>query len=301
MGFTIDQLRAFTATAETGSFSAAARRLGKAQSAVSTAVMNLELEWGVELFRRDGRLPELTEPGRAMLADARRLLAYCGEMETRALGMAQGAEARLSLVLDDIVATESIYSILKDFERDFPHVELEILMAVMEDVGNAVVTGRADIGMTATLEGQPAGLEHRHVIDIDMIAVASAGHPLTSLKSVSIKDLREYREILITSRGRRPAEGITPLGRGVWRAESDYLITDLVRHGLGWAFVPAHIAGEDIAAGLVKPLPLDFTPAGKKLPIYLFSKAGRIFGSAGSRLLEELGRLTPGPGGGRRR
>lgn len=60
------------AVADTGSFSAAARRLNRAQSVVSYTIANLEQQLGLALFERDGRRPALTEAGRALVADARR-------------------------------------------------------------------------------------------------------------------------------------------------------------------------------------------------------------------------------------
>lgn len=57
----LEHFKALLATAETGSFSAAARRLGKAQSVVSAAIANLEIDLGLALFDRSGRYPVLTE------------------------------------------------------------------------------------------------------------------------------------------------------------------------------------------------------------------------------------------------
>src|SRR5271166_920756 len=70
-GLSLDQLRTFIAAAEEGSFSAAGRRLGRAQSVVSQTIANLEAQLGLPLFERAGRYPELTEQGRILLADAR--------------------------------------------------------------------------------------------------------------------------------------------------------------------------------------------------------------------------------------
>ena len=70
MNFSLEQLQAFVATVETGSFSAAGRRLGKAQSSVSAAVANLEIDLDNVLFTRNSRYPELTEEGKRLLAEA---------------------------------------------------------------------------------------------------------------------------------------------------------------------------------------------------------------------------------------
>src|SRR5690348_15301627 len=97
---TLDQLRMLTAVAEAGSFSAAARRLKRAQSVVSYTIANLEAQLGLELFRRGQRRPELTEAGRAILADARRVGILVDELRARAAGLTRGLEAEVSLAVD---------------------------------------------------------------------------------------------------------------------------------------------------------------------------------------------------------
>ena len=71
---TLDQLRILIAVAETGSFSAAARRLGRVQSAVSQSIQGLETTLGVALFDRGERTPKLSDAGRALLVDARQIV-----------------------------------------------------------------------------------------------------------------------------------------------------------------------------------------------------------------------------------
>jgi DNA-binding transcriptional LysR family regulator len=70
-GVSLDQIRTFIAAVDEGSFSAAGRRLGRAQSVVSQTLANLEGQLGVQLFERSGRYPVLTGEGRALLTDAR--------------------------------------------------------------------------------------------------------------------------------------------------------------------------------------------------------------------------------------
>jgi hypothetical protein len=82
-GVTLDQFRSFVAAADAGSFSAAGRRLGRAQSVVSQTLANMEGQLGIKLFDRSGRIPVLTEAGRALLPDAR---AVAGCVDAHGLG-----------------------------------------------------------------------------------------------------------------------------------------------------------------------------------------------------------------------
>lgn len=78
MNLSFEQLEAFVAAAEQGSFSAAGRALRKAQSAVSTQVANLEEDLGVVLFSRAGRNPVLTLAGERLLREAKVILDQIG-------------------------------------------------------------------------------------------------------------------------------------------------------------------------------------------------------------------------------
>src|SRR6202166_3196584 len=83
-GVSLDQLRTFIAAADEGSFSAAGRRLKRAQSVVSQTLANLEGQLGVKLFDRSVRFPVLTDHGRALLADARSVAGNVDLLKARA-------------------------------------------------------------------------------------------------------------------------------------------------------------------------------------------------------------------------
>src|SRR5258708_37589146 len=94
-----DQLRMFVAAADEGSFSAAARHVQRTQSAVSEAILNLEVQLGVVLFDRSGRYPKLTTEGAVLLSDARAGIGGVGAMKARAEGISRGLEPEHNLVL----------------------------------------------------------------------------------------------------------------------------------------------------------------------------------------------------------
>src|SRR5258708_26160524 len=99
-GVSLDQLRTFIAAVDEGSFSAAGRRLRRAQSVVSQTLANLEGQLGVKLFDRSTRFPVLTDQGRALLADARVVAGNVDLFKARAKNFAGGVEAEFSGALD---------------------------------------------------------------------------------------------------------------------------------------------------------------------------------------------------------
>ena len=114
---TLDQLQVFVAVAETGSFSAAARRLNRSQSVVSYTIANLEAQLELQLFERGGtREPRLTEAGTAMLEDARRMVSVLQSMRSRAEGLKHGLEAEVAVAVDVSLPSPVLTCVLKAFQ-----------------------------------------------------------------------------------------------------------------------------------------------------------------------------------------
>src|SRR5258705_36016 len=89
-GVSLDQLRTFIAAADEGSFSAAGRRLRRAQSVVSQTLANLDCHLGGKLFDRSARLPLLKDQARALLADARTVAGDIALFKARPKGVPRG-------------------------------------------------------------------------------------------------------------------------------------------------------------------------------------------------------------------
>lgn len=102
MPYSPESLQAFVEAAALGSFSAAARRLRKTQSTVSTAIAHLETDLGVSLFDRSGRYPQLTEAGRQVLGHAQEILAADARLQQLSVRLAAPVEPRLTVVFSDV-------------------------------------------------------------------------------------------------------------------------------------------------------------------------------------------------------
>src|SRR3954451_2336522 len=99
-GVTIEQLRTLGAVAEAGSFSAAARKLGRVQAAVSQSIDRLEEQLGLRLFDRAGRVPRLTEHGEAVVAAAARVEGGVEALFEVVRARKRGAETTLRIIVD---------------------------------------------------------------------------------------------------------------------------------------------------------------------------------------------------------
>src|SRR3979490_938310 len=122
----LDHLRMFIAAADEGSFSAGARRLRRAQSAVSQTLANLEAQLGVKLFDRSSRSPVLTRQGVALLAEAREGLGGVDAFKARAKGLSDGLEPELSVVVDVMFPLEQLTGAVVAFQEKFPTTPLRL-------------------------------------------------------------------------------------------------------------------------------------------------------------------------------
>src|SRR5260370_14424340 len=116
----LDQLRTFIAAVDEGSFSAASRKLLRAQSVVSETISKLEEQIGLQLFDRSGRYPKLTAAGSAVLGDARSIIAGVDLLKARAKGMSDGLEPELSVVIDVFYPIDAITPVAKEVRQVFP-------------------------------------------------------------------------------------------------------------------------------------------------------------------------------------
>ena len=130
-GLSLDQLRAFIAAVDEGSFSAGARKLHRAQSAVSELVSNLEAQLGVTLFDRSERYPKLTAAGIQLVADARSVVANVDLLKARAKGISRGLESELSAVVDVLFPIEAIAESAKEFRDRFPRTPLRLYVEAL--------------------------------------------------------------------------------------------------------------------------------------------------------------------------
>ncbi|SDO82893.1 DNA-binding transcriptional regulator, LysR family [Ralstonia sp. 25mfcol4.1] len=254
MSLSLDQLHAFAAAAETGSFSAAARQLGKAQSVISAAVANLEVDLDATLFDRSARYPVLTPAGERLLLEARVILERCEHFRGVAKSLGEGVESRLTLAVDELYPEETLGELLTEFSERFPSVELEILFPLMEDVSRLVLSQCADLGIMWRQEILPPELGFHALGWVAMPIICAPDHPLAAQPRVDFEELKRYRQLMVATRSDSEEKKRLRVAAEVWWVESQWVIVELVKRRLGWAFVPWHVAANSpAAAGLVSP------------------------------------------------
>lgn len=241
MRWSLDQLESLVAAAEKGSFSSAARHLGKAQSAISTAIAHLELDLGCPLFDRRGRLPRLTPAGEAVVHEARAVLRQCQRLEARVTAIVQGEEAHLVTAIDEaLVEMPPVDETLEALAHHFPALQLTLLYGSQGDIAGWVEDDTADLGILLRQQGQGSLLEGIRIAQLQQVLVVGCEHALAQLSAPEVSDLASHRQLMIASR--TLGDTGRPLGAQFWCLNSFYSMGELATRGLGWAMVPQHIA-----------------------------------------------------------
>jgi DNA-binding transcriptional LysR family regulator len=285
---TLDQLRAFVMVTQEGSFSAAARKLRRVQSAISTSMANLEDELGVKLWDRSTKIAKLTPQGRAVLASARRVLASTDDLRTLASEMHGGLEPSVSLCVDALFPLETLVDVCARFAKAFPTVDLRVDTQVLSAVSAAVVSGQATIGVVGPLP-IPAGFEHRELPSIQMITVVAPKHALAAYKKrIPTARLAEQVQIVLSERSEAGVPDQAVLSPRTWRVADLQTKHAMLRAGLGWGNLPEHVAREDVKKKrLVVIHPEAWGKAETRVAFFAIYRAG-AFGPAHRWVLDHL-------------
>lgn len=236
MKYSPESLEAFVQTVASGSFSAAARALGKSQSTISSAVANLEDDLGFMLFDRQGRQPAITEQGQRALAQVQQILAASQRLDELAVRLAQGVEPRLSLAISDFWQADHHENLLTRFEARYPDIEFECMIAEDADVLDLLQAGRVHLGVVRAQPALPADIAvTRLQVGAQMAIYLHQDHPLAQQAQVNEGQLGDLRQLRLNTwvETREPM----PAGR-VWSAPSYLLLLEMAEQGFGWSVLP---------------------------------------------------------------
>ncbi|WP_055700012.1 LysR family transcriptional regulator [Streptomyces silaceus] len=247
----IRQLRHFMAVVEEGGFTAAARAELIVQSALSTSVRNLERELGADLFDRTGRRVVLTEAGRALLPQARALLAGAVAAKEAVAAVAGLATGRVSIGTIQTLTCVDLPAELAAFHREFPGVQVSVKDATVGELTEALRAGELDLAYLAPDgPGLPDGLSAFATWHEELVLITAPGHPLAAAGRTLVRDLADEAFIDfragtgLESAVRRLAAHCRLERRITCDVTQIRLLVDLVRAGIGVAFVPRPIGEE---------------------------------------------------------
>lgn len=193
----IQQLKGFLAVAKHKSFSKAAEITLRTQPAISLQIKSLEEELDVILFDRlAARKVILTEEGKLLYDLASPLIDDIDNLSTRfsdARGKIQRGSVRIATHTSVII--HLLPDVIKQFKKSFPKCELSIVNRDRKGILSMLADGEADIGITS-LAKVPQTIEYTVFKRFERILITPIGHPLSTKKVITLKDIAEYPLIL---------------------------------------------------------------------------------------------------------
>lgn len=296
---TLDQFTVFTVVVDEGSFAAAARRLNRAQSAITYAIQKLEDQTGTPLFDRSAYRPVLTEAGRELLPRVRRILDDVESYRLHARQMAMGVEDEIRLAVHPYTPTHVLAEALRDFRAAYPSVRIVAGLVTKHAAVKSLNEGRADLATIFEAAPLGAGLARLSCVMLELVAVAAPGHPLAQIKGgIAQEAMREHLQLVIyealTHEEEAQIRGYGIDSPDIWRVVNFEILHSLVLAGVGWGVVPLALVGEDLAAGRLAILRIDRWAAQKNsltFPLVVVHATHRPLGPAGRWLFQKLAEI----------
>lgn len=293
MIITTERLLYLWTIAETGSFSAAGRKLGLSAAAVQQAIQAFEHDLEAQLFERhSGKKPTLTLLGRQIYFQALDIIPRLEGIESHVRAVREGVEPQLRLALHGMTLFPRFQQVLVAMQQRFPTVELVLLDSESAALSCDKVrlssqpgVQPADITLSlGRLRSDHSG--HERIVDrILWSVVVAADHPLAKIHGdIALQDLHGYPQLFPL-----PGLSITPeLSEGI-RCSSKliyysafYQLRVMLLAGLGFGFYPRQLAEPLIEQGQLKALHLEVDDGKLNWPIELcwidgLGKAGQWF------------------------
>lgn len=268
MPFTADQIPLFLAVLDAGSFSAAARKLGRVPSAVSMAVAQLEAELDLQLFERTGREPRPTAAARALEPQARLLAEQLQLLNWQAQALHAGLEERLTLAIAPELLATHWSEPLNRLVQEFPALPIEVLAAPQVDALELLHAGRAHLALVFERPAMDGREGFQEMGRETLVAVMSpqfepwqqtlAEHdPSSPIRpQLTMEQLAATRQVLVASRDPLQTDPRFVFARQLWRTDSHQAALSLIGAGLAWGWLPKGLIEAHISAGTLMEIPV---------------------------------------------
>jgi DNA-binding transcriptional LysR family regulator len=280
MKLTLEALQVIDAIDRKGSFAGAADDLHRVPSAITYSVKQLEEGLGVGLFDRTGHRAVLTDAGRELLAEGRRLLQAAADLECRVQQVAKGWESELRIAIDTLIPIDRIFGLVAEFYTQQTGTRVRLSHEVLGGTWDALASGRSDLVVGAPSDA-PSGRSYAiaSLGRVEMVFVAAPFHPIVhEAAPLTQAVIERHRAVSIADTSRLLPPRTVGLFSGQDALTVPSLEAKVAAHvaGLGVGFLPRWIAEREALAGRLKILEVEVPrPAAEHVVAWRPGEAGR--------------------------
>ena len=252
---TLDHWRALIAVVDAGGYAQAAQALFRSQSAVTYAVQKIESQLSLKAFEIQGRKAVLTPTGQMLYRRALALVAEAADLEQAAHRLSAGWEAEIHLAVEILFPTRVLLDSLARFGAESPRTRIELIESVLGGTSDSLLAGQADLAICPQI---PPGFLGDPLLQVPVVAVAQRDHALHRLgRELTRRDLADHRHVVVRDSGaKRDRKAVSVEVDQRWTMSTVASSIHAVSLGHGFAWLPAGQIADELASGLLKPLPL---------------------------------------------
>jgi len=238
MNTNIDQWEVLEAVVQLGSFAAAANKLNRSQSTISYAISRLQEHFKIPLLKMTGRKAELTEAGKALLAEAEPLLAGFRALEQRAESLAHGGQTEIRISVDSLFPNPQLFKAIAKLAEAFPHLHPKLHKGAFLNSVEEFTVFSADLCICGLTSNEQL---IKPILDVRLRAVARSDHPLNQLnRELKPVDLIQRTAVIIESIGSQPRRQPHSASQRYFAVNTIESAIAAVRSGVGFGWLPVY-------------------------------------------------------------
>ncbi|MFA0086844.1 LysR family transcriptional regulator [Vibrio sp. 10N.261.51.F12] len=233
-----DLLKCFIAAADSGSFSAAGRLLGKHLATISGNIARLEDELGVLLFDREGKYPQLTDAGRSLYDGAKVAVDSIERFTRNAQQLSMGIPAHFTVAIDENIDLMPFGAIFSALQRQWPDLKLSVLSLGTQEILDRTRSQHVDFALTPSVEGNSQFYEFRAIGYGNIDIVCGHRHPLAKRRHISNDDLLAHTQVIGSSiLENKILHDSFKMSSSLCETNGYANLLALIKAGLGWGFL----------------------------------------------------------------
>jgi len=251
MKIDLDSIRVLDTVVQQGSFSGASKVLHRAQSAVSYQIRKLENNLNITIFDRSEYRAVLTEEGKAILSEGKRLLAQAEHIEQMAAQLNQEWEPSFEVVVDGILEISPIMGIIKSLINEDIPTKISLTMEYLGGVQHRFDQNKADLMLVKEYQTSTQLLSHP-LTQVECLLCVSHLHPLAKLKNIDLNTLQQYIELSVHDSSGQELYSVEHMHFG---GERMFYLSDFmskkqaVVQGIGFGWMPYYLVEKELKSG----------------------------------------------------
>ncbi|WP_342805092.1 LysR family transcriptional regulator [Alteromonas sp. M12] len=290
MRLSMESLYVFVTASDLGSFSATGRHLKKAQSAISSAIANLEIDLGVVLFDRSGSQLKLTSEGQILLREAKDIIQRNNLLVSTANKLSLGVESHLSIAIDHAIPFNKLIPALSAVSDKFSDLDLKLHHTCGSEVSSLLNDYQVDFAIAPFHVGSENTYNIKKLFELSLACIVHCDHPLAKKKlPLTTQTLVQHRQLMLTDfsdlTGQKDKGTVS---HHLWRMRDIDSLTQAVNAKLGWTISSLEFVKKQIDAGTFKVLTTESWGNDLKIPIVALHHFSDNLGPAANLFISKL-------------